>query len=172
MKIAKKHGLKIKALMSCGHPGETEQSILDIRDWLIRSEVDEFDCTVITTYPGTPYYDLAVPHPTQPGVWTFAQPKTGDRLHAYDIDYAVSANYYKGDPDGGYQAFVFTDFLSAERIIELRDQVERDVRAKLMIPFNVGAPAINYEHSMGQGLPDFILRRSQGQNASNRLNGV
>ncbi len=166
--IAKKHGLKIKALMSCGHPGETEESILDIRDWLVRSEVDEFDCTVITTYPGTPYYDLARPHPTEPGVWTFVQPKTGDRLHAYDVDYAVSANYYKGDPDGGYQSFVFTDFLSAERIIKLRDQVERDVRARLNIPFNAGAAAINYEHSMGQGLPDFILRRSLGQEALSR----
>ena len=59
-------GLKIKALMSCGHPGESEQTVTDIRDWLIRNQVDDFDCTVITTYPGTPYYDLAVPHATEP----------------------------------------------------------------------------------------------------------
>lgn len=158
--IAKEHGLKVKALMSCGHPGESEESITDIRDWLIRKEVDDFDCTVITTYPGTPYYDFAVPNLLRPDIWTYIQPKTGDRLHAYDIDFTVSANYYKGDPNGGYHAFVFTDHLSAERIVELRDQVEREVRAKLNIPFNAGAAAINYEHSMGQGLPDFILRKS------------
>jgi len=163
--IAKRYGLKVKALMSCGHPGETEESINDIRNWLISKEVDDFDCTVITTYPGTPYYDFAVPHASQPGVWTYTQPKTGDRLHAYDLDYTVSANYYKGDPDGGYQAFVFTDYLSAAQIVELRDHVERDVRAKLNIPFNPGAAAINYEHSMGQGLPQFILRQSHGQGA-------
>jgi hypothetical protein len=36
--------------------------------------------------------------------------------------------------------------------------VERDVRQALNIPFNPGAPALRYEHSMGQGLPDFIHR--------------
>jgi len=98
IEIAKTHGLKVKALMSVGHPGESEDSIGDIRDWLIRSRVDDFDCTVITTYPGTPYYDLAVPHPDQPGIWTYTQARTGDRLHAYDVDYTTTADYYKGDP--------------------------------------------------------------------------
>ena len=159
--FAKKHDLKVKALMSVGHPGESEETIGAIRDWLIRSNVDEFDCTVITTYPGTPYYDMADPHPSLPDVWTYVQPKTGDRLHAYEIDYTTSANYYKGDPDGGYQAFVFTDHLSAKRIVELRNQVETEVRAALNIPFNQSAAAMRYEHSMGQGLPDFIHRIGQ-----------
>ena len=66
VEIAKRHGLKVKALMSIGHPGESEKTALDIRDWLIESKVDDFDCTVITTYPGTPYYDEAVPHETLP----------------------------------------------------------------------------------------------------------
>ncbi len=159
--FAKKHDLKIKALMSVGHPGESEESIGAIKDWLIGREVDEFDCTVITTYPGTPYYDMADPHPSLPDVWTYVQPKTGDRLHAYEVDYTTSANYYKGDPDGGYQAFVFTDHLSAKRIVELRNRVETDVRAALNIPFNQSAAALRYEHSMGQGLPDFIHRIGQ-----------
>jgi anaerobic magnesium-protoporphyrin IX monomethyl ester cyclase len=158
VELAKRHGLKIKALMSCGHPGESEETIDDIRRWLIRNEVDDFDCTIITTYPGTPYYDLAAPHPEQAGVWTYVHPKTGDRLHSYEVDYTTCADYYKGDPNGGYRAFVFTDHLSAERIVRLRDQVERDVRDKLRIPFNPGAAALRYEHSMGQGLPDFIHR--------------
>ena len=159
--LAKKHGLKVKALMSVGHPGETEESIAAISDWLIDSEIDDFDCTVITTYPGTPYYDFATPHPSLPDVWTYTQPETGDRLHAYEVDYTTSAQYYKGDPNGGYQAFIFTDHLSARRIVELRDQVEREVRAKLGIPFNHSAPAMRYEHSMGQGLPDFIHRAAR-----------
>jgi anaerobic magnesium-protoporphyrin IX monomethyl ester cyclase len=155
---AKQAGLKIKALMSCGHPGDSEQTVTDIRDWLIRSEVDDFDCTVITTYPGTPYYDLAVPHATEPDAWTYTHPKTGDRLHAREVDYTVCADYYKGDPNGGYRSFVYTDHLSAEQLVALRDMVERDVRRTLNIPFNPGAPAMRYEHSMGQGLPDFIHR--------------
>ena len=144
--------------MSCGHPGESEETVADIRDWLIRNEVDDFDCTIITTYPGTPYYDLAVPHPAQANVWTYTHPKTGDRLHSYEVDYTICADYYKGDPNGGYRAFVFTDHLSSEQIVRLRDKVEREVRERLRIPFNPGAAALRYEHSMGQGLPDFIHR--------------
>jgi radical SAM superfamily enzyme YgiQ (UPF0313 family) len=158
VELAKKAGLKIKALMSAGHPGESEASITDIRNWLIKMEVDDFDCTVITTYPGTPYYDLAVPHESIPGVWTYTHPRTKDRLHAYEVDYTTKADYYKGDPEGGYDSFVFTDHLTAKRIVELRNMVERDVRKVLDIPFNPSAPALRYEHSMGQGLPDFIHR--------------
>jgi radical SAM superfamily enzyme YgiQ (UPF0313 family) len=167
VELAKNAGLKIKALMSCGHPGESEDTVADIRDWLIRNAVDDFDCTVITTYPGTPYYDLAVPHPTQAGVWTYTHPKTGDRLHSHEVDYTTCADYYKGDPNGGYRAFVFTDHLTAERLVTLRDMVERDVREKLRIPFNPGAAALRYEHSMGQGLPDFIHRRGAALAAGN-----
>lgn len=164
--FAKEAGLKIKALMSCGHPGESEETVTDIRDWLIRNQVDDFDCTVITTYPGTPYYDLAVPHATERDVWTYTHPRTGDRLHAREVDYTVCADYYKGDPNGGYRSFVYTDHLSAERLVELRDMVERDVRRTLNIPFNPGAPALRYEHSMGQGLPDFIHRIGKQQPAA------
>lgn len=161
VETAKRHGLKVKALMSIGHPGEDEKSVRSIRDWLIRSEVDDFDCTVITTYPGTPYYDEARPHESMPGVFTYAQPQTGDRLHAYDVDYTTTADYYKGSPKGGYQAFVFTDALSSEQLVSLRDEVESNVREKLDLPFNPSRPALRYEHSMGQGLPDFILRHGQ-----------
>jgi radical SAM superfamily enzyme YgiQ (UPF0313 family) len=159
--LAKAAGLKIKALMSVGHPGESEDTVEDVRNWLIRNAVDDFDCTVITTYPGTPYYDLAEPHPSEPGVWTYTQPKTQDRLHSYEVDYTVCADYYKGDPNGGYRSFVFTDHLSAERLVQLRDKVEREVRAALRIPFNPGGAALRYEHSMGQGLPGFIHRMSE-----------
>ena len=159
VEIARTNGMKIKALMSCGHPGESSNSIQAIRDWLIEMQVDDFDCTVITPYPGTPYHDLAVPNDEFTGVWTYTQPQTGDRLHAREVDYATTADYYKGIPDEGYRSFVFTDHLAAEEIVQLRDDLERDVRAALDIPFNPGRPALMYEHSMGQSLPPFILRK-------------
>ena len=161
VEIAHKYGLKVKALMSVGHPGETKDSILSIRDWLIKMKVDDFDCTVITTYPGTPYYDLAIPHSSEKGVWTYTHKRTGDRLHAYELDHTVTADYYKGDPNGGYTAYVFTDNVSAKEIVELRDIVERDVRQALNIPFNPGGVSVKFEHSMGQGLTDAIYRESQ-----------
>ena len=55
-------------------------------------------------------------------VWVYTQPQTGDRLYAYDVDFTVTADYYKGDPNGGYRSFVFTDFLSSEQLVQVRDQ--------------------------------------------------
>lgn len=158
--IAHRYGLKVKALMSVGHPGESERTIMTVRDWLISRAPDDFDCTTITTYPGTPYYDEAVPHETEPDVWTYTA-QSGDRLHSFDVDYTTVADYYKGDPNGGYCSYVFTDYIDRKRIVECRDVVERDVRAALNIPFNPGAPGVRYEHSMGQGaLPEFILKET------------
>ena len=162
VQTAKKHGLKVKALMSVGHPGESEATILSIRDWLIAMKIDDFDCSVITTYPGTPYYDLATPHDSMPGVWTYTHKKSGDRLHAYDLDYTLTPDYYKGDPNGGYKAYVFTDNLSPGEIVTLRNKVENGARDALGIPFNTAQPAIRYEHSMGQGLPASLFRVTGG----------
>jgi radical SAM superfamily enzyme YgiQ (UPF0313 family) len=169
VEIARRHNLKVKGLMSVGHPGESEESVRALRDWLLDVKPDDFDCTVITTYPGTPYYDEAVEHPTMKDVWTYTCKRTGDRLHAYDVDFTRVAEYYKGDPDGGYCSYVFTDHLTGEELVKLRDWVERSVREKLNIPFNAGNPAIRYEHSMGQGLnalPAFVLRTSASPAAS------
>jgi radical SAM superfamily enzyme YgiQ (UPF0313 family) len=157
MDIARRHGLKVKALMSVGHPGESAQTIQETEDWLLAQRPDDFDVTVITTYPGTPYYDRAVE--TAPGIWTYTYPKNGDRLHAYELDYTQVADYYKGDPDGGYKAYVFTDHLDSAGLVVARDLVEKHVRATLKIPYNVGHAAQRYEHSMGQ-LPPSILRSS------------
>lgn len=162
MDIARQHGLKVKALMSMGHPGETEETVMQTRDWLMEVKPDDFDMTIITTYPGTPYYDHALRNPDRPNIWTYTYPKTGDKLHSHELDFTETADYYKGDPDGGYQSYVYTDALSESELVRLRDFVERDVRSKLDIPFNQGAVAMRYEHSMGMGkLPSNILRTSQ-----------
>ncbi len=158
MEIAKRHGLKGKALMSLGHPGESEETIRATRDWLLSVRPEDFDAAVITTYPGTPYFDEAVE--TDPGVWTYTYEKTGDRLHSLAVDYREVAEYYKGVP-GAYTSYVSTDHLSAEDLVRLRDWLEQDVRSALRIPYQTGAPAVRYEHSMGQGgIPASILRTS------------
>jgi anaerobic magnesium-protoporphyrin IX monomethyl ester cyclase len=166
VEIARRHGLKVKALMSIGHPGESAETIRDTEEWLLECAPDDFDVTIITTYPGTPYYDEAVPRPD--GSWTYTYARTGDRLHMAEIDYTRVADYYKGDPDGGYRAFVWTDSLTAEELVRLRNQVEANVRQRLGIPFNPGAPALRFEHSMGQlggALPQNMLRTSGASDA-------
>ncbi len=172
VEIAKKYGLKVKALMSIGHPGESEKTIMETHDWLTQVKPDDFDVTIITTYPGTPYYDYAVRHPEKEGIWVYTYEKTGDRLYSIEVDYNVVADYYKGDPDGGYQAYVYTDHLNSKELVELRDFVERDVRKKLNIPFNSSKSAARYEHSMGQfggRLPSNILRVNKNLELAGKL---
>ena len=159
MEIARRHGLKVKALMSLGHPGESEETIRATRDWLVEVRPDDFDATVITTYPGTPYFDEAVE--TSAGIWTYTCEKTRDRLHSVEVDYRQVAEYYKGAP-GNYTAFVYTDDLTSEQLVSCRDWLESDVRKTLSIPFNSANQGLKYEHSMGQStLPPTILRTSQ-----------
>ena len=156
LRIAHQHGLKVKALMSCGHPGESEATVMATRDWLLQEKPDDFDLTIITTYPGCPYYDSA--REVETGLYVFST--WGDKLYAHDVDYAKDAMYYKGKP-GDYKSYVWTDHLTPERLVQLRDAVEDEVRAKLCIPYNAGIPAIRYEHSMGQDhIPAHILRKA------------
>ena len=162
VEIAHKHGLKVKALMSIGHPGESRKTVLETRSWLLQTKPDDFDVSIITCYPGTPYYDEAVQDDTRKGIWFYTHKKSGLRLYQYSIDYMTPSDYYKGDPNGGYRAYVFTDFLTSGELVSLRNFVEGAVRKQLNIPFNKGVPAMLYEHSMGQtgDFPSNILRVS------------
>lgn len=159
MAIARRHGLKVKALMSVGHPGESHETIQETLDWLLEEKPNDFDVTIITPYPGSPYYDDAVPGAD--GVWTYTC-KNGDRLHQANLDYTVVADYYKGDPNDGYVAHVHTDFLTSIELVSGRDRVEKVVRETLGIPYYPATAATQYEHSMGMtGIPANILRKSQ-----------
>lgn len=159
MEIARRHQLKVKALMSIGHPGESEDTVRTTHDWLLMVKPDDFDATVITTYPGTPYFDEAIE--TRPGLWTYTHRRTGDRLHSVEMDYREVAEYYKGVP-GEYTSYVHTDHLSATELVRLRDWLEADLREKLGIPYQNVGRSVRYEHSMGQGgIPATILRTTE-----------
>ena len=153
LRTAHKHGLKVKALMSFGHPGESEETIYATRDWLLAEKPDDFDCTVITVYPGTPYYDRAVQVENSVYKYEFH----GDTLYSENVDFSTEEAYYKGR-SGDYKVFVWTDYLTRERLAQLRDEVEEEVRTTLGIPYPNAAAALNYEHSMGESLPPHILK--------------
>lgn len=157
VQIARDAGLKIKALMSIGHPGESPETLAETERWLLENRPEDFDVTIITPYPGSPYYDDAV---EDNGAWVYTYPKTGDRLYAKEVDYFKTADYYKGNPDGGYTSYVWTETLSREALVQERDGMERRVRQALGIKFNPALSAVRFEHSMGQGLPEKILRKS------------
>lgn len=158
MGLARGAGLKVKALMSIGHAGETEETVAETRAWLLRVQPDDFDCTVITPYPGAPYYDDAS---EDDGIWSFST-KSGDRLYSHEVDYSTTAEFYKGVP-GDYVSHVWTDALTAPDLVRLRDELEAEVRSRLGLPHNTCRAAIRYEHSMGQSgpLPSSLYRKSQ-----------
>ena len=160
VEIAKRHNLKVKALMSIGHAGESIETIENTKKWLLEVEPEEFDCTIITTYPGSPYFDDAV---KEEGVYVYTSDLTGDKLYQASIDYLSELDYYKGDPEGGYVSYVWTDHITPKGLVAARDDLENEVREKLGIKFNPARPGVKYEHSMGMGnlnIPDFILRKS------------
>jgi len=161
IQYAKNAGLKVKALMSLGHAGESKESIQNTKKWLIEVKPEEFDCTIITTYPGTPYFDDAV---LEDEHYVYTSPKTGDKLYQTNVDYFTEPDYYKGDPDGGYVSHVWTDYITAEELVIERDKLEREVREELGIKFNPAGGFVKFEHSMGQGkLPSTILKSSYGK---------
>jgi len=159
IEIAKKHGLKVKALMSVGHAGESAESIENTKQWLLDVEPEEFDCTIITTYPGSPYFDDAVKDGSN---YVYKDPRNGDKLYQASLDYLTELDYYKGDPEDGYLSYVWTDHLKPKDLVNLRGELEKEVRHKLDIPFNRYRPGITYEHSMGMGaIPPHILRSTK-----------
>ena len=120
LEICQKYGLKVKALMSLGHPGESFETVQETRDWVKEFRPDDLDYTIIAVYPGTSYFDEAVE--TSEG-WTYTV--NGDRLHSEEIDCRTVANYYKGAPDA-YHAFVHTDYLSSRDLVKLRFEAETE----------------------------------------------
>jgi len=160
VEVAQKHGLKVKALMSIGHAGESCESIENTKNWLLEVRPEEFDCTIITTYPGSPYFDAAIKEGDH---YVYTDSRNGDKLYQSSIDYLSELDYYKGDPEEGYVSYVWTQNISAGDLVTERGKLEEEVRRKLNIPFNPSRPGLVYEHSMGMGnikIPSHILRSS------------
>lgn len=138
-------GIGVKAAMSIGHAGESDETIEASRQWLLQVQPDDFDVSIITVYPGTPYYDDAEPSGAES--WTYVDPRSGDRLHMCAVDHLSQVNFYKGVP-GEYQSFVWTDYVTCDGLRMRRDALEDEVRSALSIPAPASVAARRYEHSM------------------------
>jgi hypothetical protein len=169
IEIGRKYGIELKALMSIGHPGESRETIDETKYWLKEVRPSEFDVTIITVIPGSPYYDDATLVSTGgpigadtvsdgDNVWMYQAPRSKDKLYSIEVDNLVEFEYYKGIP-GEYNAFVFTDFLSRQDLVKYRDEIDVGITKFLGHKRNTSVEARLYEHSMGM-LPNFILRSS------------
>ena len=170
IELGRKYGLEMKALMSIGHPGESHTTIQETKHWLKEVRPAEFDVTIITVIPGSPYYDDAYLVGGESigaekdlgdvNVYAFEAPKTKDKLYSIEVDNLKEFEYYKGVP-GEYNAFVFTDYLSRRDLINYREELDLDVTKALGHTRNTSIEAQLYEHSMGM-LPSYILKSSEG----------
>lgn len=173
LEYAHKHKLDVKALMSIGHPGESRETVDESRRWLRATKPAEADFTIITPYPGSPYYDGAMPTgEVKDGrdtyVYTCKDGFSGDapdKLYQVELDYRTESDYYKGDPNALVVSHVWTDYLSPEELVAERNQLELDIREGLGIPFYrraepLNADDVSFGHSMGQTpiLPDRMFR--------------
>ncbi len=95
---AKSHGIRVKALMMVGLPGETWETVEASRRFILETEPDVLDVTILTVYRGTDIY------------------QNPDR---YDIAFR-DASWYKGR-SGEYSSTVSTSALSEQDIVSARE---------------------------------------------------
>jgi len=160
--LAREAGISFKAFTMIGHPTETELDAMDTYKWILSARPTGFDITVHQPYPGAPVYDFAVkdsktghyfltPREVNPGpkrVFPNGSLVQDAVFFFKKIDFADpgSDSFYKGKP-GEYVSNVWTPDLTPERIVELRDVIERDAKRIL------GASSVSglsYDSVMGQ----------------------
>lgn len=115
--IARKNKLKVKALMSIGHAGESFSTLNDTMWWLRDMKPDETDVTIVAVYPGSNYFNKSFK--LGKGWFKYISKHTNDALYIKDVDFLYESNFYKSREDE-YVSYVFTDFLSAQNIVDQR----------------------------------------------------
>ena len=151
---AVKHGMRFKAFLSVGHPGETDETICCTRDWAL-DEISKHgvDCvlasvSLISPYPGTPIFDRA----RSLGHLGFALTS-----EPQEINYAEERTFALADGEE-YNCLVRTDLrwngttyqrkadgLSPAELIEARSMLDSEIRQA-----QNGVVLDQYSKSMGQ----------------------
>jgi len=113
-KVCRMLGIRFKAFTIIGLPSEDEKSVEETREWLRKNEPDDFDITINTPFPGSPQWK----HPER---YDLIFDKEGMRKALYE------GTFYKGPP----KSPVATSHLSAQRIVQLRDEIEDEFKRKV-----------------------------------------
>jgi len=112
--ICRMLGIRFKAFTIIGLPSEDEESVKETKEWLRKNEPDDFDVTINTPLPGSPQWE----HPEQ---YDIKFNKEAMRKALYE------GTFYKGPPSSP----VATSNLSAQRIVQLRDEIEDEFGRKV-----------------------------------------
>lgn len=106
LQYCKKIGLRVKAYLMIGLPGETEQSVRKTLNWLNQNKPDNFDISIFTPYPGSPIYENKKDYPID---WNEEE---------------LQRIWFSGEAQYGSCA-VWTPCLTSERIVELSKEFKR-----------------------------------------------
>ena len=85
-RICAEFGIRFKAFMIVGLPGETEETVQMTKQWLLDVKPDDFDLALFQPYPGTPWadphadYEKPMFHKGVPGNYTGDWAETRDRI--------------------------------------------------------------------------------------------
>ena len=109
----RKTGIRAKAFIIIGLPGETEATINETITWIEEARPDDIDVTVFQPLPGSDVF-------ANPAKW------------GIDFRYDDGGQWYKGRP-GEYTTTVRTDGLSSEEIVYWRDYIEEKFKKKELL---------------------------------------
>lgn len=109
-----KIGMRIKTFLMIGLPNESQDSVEKTIKFLRLSKPDDFDYTLYTPFPNTYIYNN--------------QHKFDINFNKETLDY--SKMFYKGK-SGQYHCQVSTSMLTSEKLEELRDYVDINIREEL-----------------------------------------
>jgi radical SAM superfamily enzyme YgiQ (UPF0313 family) len=112
--ICRRNGIKFKAFVIVGLPGETPETVEDTRRWLIENEVDDLTVTMFVAYPGTAIYE---------------NPAKFDVICNHDYESEPLA--FRGAAGMELPRVTQTEGFSAEELAELPERLESDVRREL-----------------------------------------
>ncbi len=123
--IARRNKLKVKALMSIGHPGENNETINDSIEWLKKVKPDETDITIVSIYPGSNYFNKSIL--TSDNNLFYRNNGNGDSLYIQNIDFLNQSNFYKSKSNE-YVSYVKTEFLLEKDIVKKRILMENEIK--------------------------------------------
>ncbi len=116
IKWTKELGIRNKAFLIMGFPGETRESLDDLINWVKEVKPDDFDLSVFMPIPGS-------------DVWN--NPKAYNVKLPDDFENV----WYKGTP-GEYHSYVVNNNFSTNELMTLRDKIERELKEYLGVKWD------------------------------------
>jgi radical SAM superfamily enzyme YgiQ (UPF0313 family) len=104
VKLLHDAGIRAKAFLIVGLPGETKDTIADTCSWIEEAKPDDIDTSILQPYPGAPIFN----DPEKFGL---------------EFEYNDNVTWFKGTP-GQYKCAVRTKELSSQQLIKYRDMIE------------------------------------------------